>query len=71
MHLLVGGGEAGERHDGGHGDERRREERVVEAERPATRGVEAEADGHEGQDVEEVALLSEVGGSEQARLADQ
>ena len=48
-----------------------REERVIEAERPATRGVEAEADGHEGQDVEQVALLSEVGGSEQACLADQ
>ncbi len=71
MHLLVGGGEAGERHDRGSGDERGRNERVIEAEGPATRRVQAEADSHEGQDVEEVALLCEVGGSEQARLADQ
>jgi hypothetical protein len=71
VHLLLGCGEAGERHDGGDGDEARAEQRVLQPEGPASRGVEAERDRDQRQDVEEVALLRPVGGAEEARLEQQ
>ena len=69
--LLVARGVPGERHNGGHGDDPGGEEEVVEAPGPPSSRVQPEADGNQGQEVEEIPLLGLLEGTEETGLDDQ